>query len=294
MFDDFNILLEADDEEKKEDKAAEKEEKKEDKKEDKEEDKKKDDDKDKDKDPEDSDEYNDIMDDGDDTESDDEGSDDDLGDDYNDIVADDDTEDDDDYNDSFMDSDDDMDSDSSSDDGDFNTLVIVGKDSDSLGGGDLYEKLAKLAYACVIVSNNMKHIHLNTSGRKFEEIHNQSEEYYRHFAYKTDEYFELAAESPMTKLDNPNRAKEHVDDIEVETEGDYGSFELAQSRMSANLSKIIDYIKDAREAAGSRSDIQSRLDDELGYLNKQVNFIIRKKLTGPHQSDIHESFNWLI
>ena len=292
MFDDFNILLEADDEEKKEDKAAEKEEKKEDKKE---EDKKKDKDDDKDKDPEDSDEYNDIMDDGDDTESDDEGSDDDLGDNYNDIVADDDTEDDDDYNDSFMDSDDDMNSDSSSDDdGDFNALVIVGKDSDSLGGGDLYEKLAKLAYACVIVSNNMKHIHLNTSGRKFEEIHNQSEEYYRHFAYKTDEYFELAAESPMTKLDNPNRAKEHIDDIEVETEGDYGSFELAQSRMSANLSKIIDYIKDAREAAGSRSDIQSRLDDELGYLNKQVNFIIRKKLTGPHQCDVRESFNWLI
>lgn len=292
MFDDFNILLEADDEEKKEDKADEKEEKKEDKKE---EDKKKDKDDDKDKDPEDSDEYNDIMDDGDDTESDDEGSDDDLGDNYNDIVADDDTEDDDDYNDSFMDSDDDMNSDSSSDDdGDFNALVIVGKDSDSLGGGDLYEKLAKLAYACVIVSNNMKHIHLNTSGRKFEEIHNQSEEYYRHFAYKTDEYFELAAESPMTKLDNPNRAKEHIDDIEVETEGDYGSFELAQSRMSANLSKIIDYIKDAREAAGSRSDIQSRLDDELGYLNKQVNFIIRKKLTGPHQCDVRESFNWLI
>lgn len=290
MFDDFNILLEADDEEKKEDKAAEKEEKKEEKKEDKkEEDKKKDDDKD--KDPEDSDEYNDIMDDGDDTESDDSDNDD-LGDDYNDIVADD-TEDDDDYNDSFMDSDDDTDSDSSSDDGDFNTLVIVGKDSDSLESGGLYEKLAKLAYACVIVSNNMKHIHLNTSGRKFEEIHNQSEEYYRHFAYKTDEYFELAAESPMTKLDNPNRAKEHVDDIEVETERDYGSFELAQSRMSANLSKIIDYIKDAREAAESRSDIQSRLDDELGYLNKQVNFIIRKKLSGP-QTDLHESFNWLI
>jgi DNA-binding ferritin-like protein len=285
MFNDFNILLEAEDEEKKEKEEEKKEEKKE-----KDEEEKKDDDKKKDEEPEDSDEYNDIMADDDDPDTD--------------------TEDDDDeWNDSFMGDDDDLTSDedptaddSSEDSGDFNTLVIVGKEGEGAGSDDLYEKLAKLAYACVVVSNNMKHIHLNTSGRKFEEIHNQSEEYYRHFAYKTDEYFELAAESPAVKLDNPTRAKEHVEDIEVESEGDYGSFELAQSRMSANLSKIIDYLKEAREAAGNaRPDIQSRIDDELGYLNKQVNFIIRKKLSGDGSSRAEaivaattESFNWLI
>jgi DNA-binding ferritin-like protein len=131
----------------------------------------------------------------------------------------------------------------------------------------------------------MKHIHLNACGKKFEEIHRQSEEYYHHFNYAADHLFELAAESPLVKLDNPTRAKEHVEDIEVETDEQY-NFEKAMSKMSENLNKAIEYVKDTRAAAeGTRSDLQSFLDDQLTYLNKQANYIIRKKLMGEDAAD---------
>ena len=48
----------------------------------------------------------------------------------------------------------------------------------------------------------------------------------------------------------------------------------------------IEYVKDTRAAAeGTRSDLQSFLDDQLTYLNKQANYIIRKKLMGEDAAD---------
>ena len=250
MFDEkFNVLLEADDEEKKDDEKEKDEEKKDDEKEeDKKDDEKDDDDDDDDTDPEESDEYNDIMSDDDDFDSDD-----------------------------FTGDDEPM-----SDDGDYNAVIMVSGDEPSgdlgsEGSEDVYSHMAKLGYLFTVIGNNMKHIHLNTTGRKFEEIHNQAEEYYRHFGYRCDDFFELAKQSASIELDNPGRSKEHIEDVEVETEKDY-PFELAVSRMHANLSTAIDYLKRARQFAGDRTDIESMIDDELGYLNKQVNFILRSKM----------------
>lgn len=265
---DFNVndfFLEADDEAKKEE-----DEKKEDKKDDKSSD-------------EDDSEYNDLMD--DDTNSD--SSEDDE---YNDLM-------DDDIGDLSADDDEPVADDSSDD---YNTLIVVkGGDKDGCCEGGIYDKLAKLGYLFTVISNNMKHIHLNCAGKKFEEIHRASEEYYHHFNYKSDQYYELAAESPLIKLDNPTRAKEHVEDIEVETEENY-TFDNAISRMTDNFNKAIEYIKCARECAGNdRTDIQSTLDEELTYLNKQCNFILRKKLisddtvTPPMEPPVTESYNWL-
>ena len=246
MFDEkFNVLLEADDEEKKDEETKD-DEKEEDKKDDEKDDKDDDDD---DTDPEESDEYNDIMSDDDDFDSDDFTGDDDEP---------------------------------MSDDGDYNAVIMVSGDEPSgdlgsEGSEDVYSHMAKLGYLFTVIGNNMKHIHLNTTGRKFEEIHNQAEEYYRHFGYRCDDFFELAKQSASIELDNPGRSKEHIEDVEVETEKDY-PFELAVSRMHANLSTAIDYLKRARQFAGDRTDIESMIDDELGYLNKQVNFILRSKM----------------
>lgn len=260
-FDYNDILLEADDEAKKEDEEKKKEEDKESKK---------------DNDKKDDDEYNDLI---DSETSDDTGSD--SSDEYNDLLDDD----------LSMDGDDDFATDSSEDSdssGDnYNALIMVKTDGEpgatELGG--IYEKAAKLGYVFTVISNNMKHIHLNACGKKFEEIHRQSEEYYNHFNYAADHLFELAAESPMVKLDNPTRAKEHVEDIEVETDEQY-NFEKAMSKMSENLNKAIEYVKDTRAAAeGSRIDVQSFLDDQLSYLNKQANYFIRKKLMGDDVAD---------
>lgn len=285
-FDLLNYFLEADDEDSKKD--DDKDEKNEEKKNDEDEDKK-----DKDKKPENSDEYNDLM--GDDDLSDESDSDSDSGDssdddEYNDLM-------DDDIGDLSADDDEPVADDSSDDGGDYNALIVVkGGDSEGGASGSVYDALAKLGYLYVVISNNMKHIHLNCAGRKFDELHRQSEEYYYHFNEKADQYFELAAESPMIKLDNPTRSKEHVEDVDVESEENY-TFETGISRMSNNLNKAIEYLKTTREKAGDdRTDIQSTLDEELTYLNKQYNFILRKKMINDDtatEPPVTESYNWL-
>ena len=192
MFDVLDFFNEADDETKEEKKEDEK-------KEDKKEDEKKEDKKDEE-------EYNDLMDDDIDSSSDDIDSDvDDTSsdDDYNDLV-------DDDLSDDFTKDDDPVADDSTSDGGDYNTLIVVkGEDDGGLGG--VFEKVAKIGYVYTVISNNMKHIHLNACGKKFEEIHRTAENYYHHFNYFADSMFELASESPLIKLDNPTRAKEHAE-----------------------------------------------------------------------------------
>jgi DNA-binding ferritin-like protein len=285
MFDVLDFFNEADDETKEEKKEDEK-------KEDKKEEEKKDDDKKEDK--KDEEEYNDLMDDDTDSSSDDTDSDVDntsSDEDYNDLM-------DDDLSDDFT-----KDDDSTSDDGDYNTLIVVkGEDDGGLGG--VFEKIAKIGYVYTVISNNMKHIHLNACGKKFEEIHRTAETYYNHFNYFADSMFELASESPLIKLDNPTRAKEHTEGIEVEADTSY-PFETAMARMSDNLNKAIECVKDARAAAGdSRTDIQSKLDEELSYLNKEFNYFLRKKMVAddiaatpiaPSDDDIAmESYNWLI
>jgi DNA-binding ferritin-like protein len=290
---DFNVndffLLEADDEAKKEeDEKKDKDDEKKEKESESKEDKKEDDDKSSDEDDS---EYNDLMDDdnADSESSDDTDSDSSDDDEYNDLM-------DDDIGDLSADDDEPVADDSSDDSGDYNTLIVVkGGDEDGGASGSVYDALAKLGYLYVVISNNMKHIHLNCAGRKFDELHRQSEEYYYHFNGKADQYFELAAESPTVKLDNPTRSKEHVEDIDVESEENY-TFETAISRMSNNFNKAIEYLKTTREKAGNdRTDIQSTLDEELTYLNKQYNFILRKKMINDDTatSDISESYNWL-
>ena len=289
---DFFLLLEADDEDKKEEDEKKNEDKKDDEKKEKEseskEDKKEEDDKSSDEDDS---EYNDLMDDDTDSElSDDTDSDSSDNDEYNDLM-------DDDIGDLSADDDEPVADDSSDDSGDYNALIVVkGGDEDGGESGSVYDALAKLGYLYVVISNNMKHIHLNCAGRKFDELHRQSEEYYYHFNEKADQYFELAAESPMVKLDNPTRSKEHVEDIDVESEENY-TFETGISRMSNNLNKAIEYLKTTREKAGNdRTDIQSTLDEELTYLNKQYNFILRKKMINNDtatEPPVTESYNWL-
>ena len=160
-FDYNNLLLEADDETKKEEDKKEEEKKSDDDKESKKDDDKKDD------------EYNDLIDSetSDDTDT---GSD--SSDEYNDLLDDDmSTDGDDDFT-----ADSSEDSDSSGDD--YNALIMVKTDGEpgSTDLGGVYEKAAKLGYVYTVISNNMKHIHLNACGKKFEEIHRQSEEYYHH------------------------------------------------------------------------------------------------------------------
>lgn len=223
--------------------------------------------------------YNDLMDD-DDSDSDKKEEDDmtDSSDDFNDLDASGDED--------FSSDDDDISDDSNSDD-DYNTLVVVKTDSDDSSCGSLYDKAAKVAYAYTVIANNMRHIHINACGNKFEDIHQTTDSVHCHFNYTSDYFYELAAESPLVELDNPTRAKEHCEDIEVETNKDY-DFKTAFETIDRNLNYAIKYLSELRDCADSRKDVQSKIDEELGYINKQSKYVIRKKLYEP-TSDINDS-----
>lgn len=192
-------------------------------------------------------------------------------------------ESDDDYND-LMD-DDDIDMSDDSDSSDYNTLLVVSDTDDkSSDNGNVYEKAAKAAYAYVVISNNMKHVHLNVCGRKFNEIHQMCDTYYNHFSDMADYFYELAAQSTLVTLDNPTRAKEHCEDIDVETEKEY-DFKSALMCIDSNIKLAIKYISELRESSDMRTDVQSKVDDELGYLNKESRYFIRRRLKEPMSSD---------
>lgn len=173
--------------------------------------------------------------------------------------------------------DDDLDTDSSSSGGDeYNTLVIKSGNNCDCCSGDMFDNILKAAYAHTCISNNMKYIHLCACGHKFQEIHNMAEEFYHHFSHIADRLFELAAESSSVKLDNPTRAKEHCEDVNVESEPEY-DFDTAISAMSSNIDCAIRYINKVRQSSEERTDIQSFMDEQLSYLNKQVNYFLRKR-----------------
>lgn len=215
--------------------------------------------------------------------------------DYNDIIGDDDVidNDDDDFN--FDDTDDGTESPegdenpSDATDDDYNTLIVAKVDGDAESEsttGSVYDAAAKLGYAFTVISNNMKHIHLNAAGEKFEELHEKCDMYYHYFNSKADWAFELASESPLVKLDNPTRAKEHCEDVEVEQETEYG-FEDGFGAALRNLDAGIQYVNKLREAAEHiRPDIQSECDSLLTFLNKESKYFIRKRLATPGSDNV--------
>ena len=193
------------------------------------------------------------------------------------------------YNDITPESDDDSDNGS----GDYNALIIVDgdDDSDDMGGDDdLYSKSAKAAYAYICIANNMKHIHLNICGRKFQEIHSMCDDYYEHFSKFADAFYKLAAESPMTTLVNPTMAKDQCPDIQVESSSSY-SFTSALTKINANIETAIRYISELRTASDSRPDVQSMVDYEANYLYKESRYSIRKRMTDPVVSEEEEIEN---
>ena len=144
------------------------------------------------------------------------------------------------------------------------------------GTGDLPNKLAKVAYACCVVANNMKHVHLHIAGKKFDNIHSLAEKYYNDIGYWVDSYAELALEDKSGKVDNLSNSAQHVAEINIETEDKY-DYESACTVISSNLRQLIEILKNCRESASSRSDIESKIDDNLGYLNKELNYTMERR-----------------
>lgn len=156
-------------------------------------------------------------------------------------------------------------------------------DSPSTSG--IFESMAQLVYVYTVIACNMQHIHLHASGKKFDNIHNMAEEQYRHFRYRVDGFAEIALQGDV-KLDNIGNAKQHVDNIEFET-NDHYSYEDACRAMDKNLKAAIEALNTARSMGDSRTDIQSTLDDELGWIHQQSSYFMNRRLNDP----ISESAN---
>lgn len=140
---------------------------------------------------------------------------------------------------------------------------------------DVYSQAAATGYAYTIISNNFKHIHLNVVGRKFDRVHELTDNYYRYFSDKADFFFELALQS-FDSIDNPTNASNYTQ-VGVLEERNY-DYQDACTCICAQLQIAIDSVCALRDAAASMTDIQSDCDSELSYLNKELNFFMRKRL----------------
>lgn len=161
-------------------------------------------------------------------------------------------------------------------DSDDTSEVDSGMGEEDNGCSDLFNKISKCAYATVVVSNNLKHIHLHVSGKKFDRIHKLADELYTTVYYWVDTFCELALEDKNNKLDNLSNAAQYVAEITLETEEDY-NYESSCTAISDNLKHLLECIKCTRSCANSRTDIQSKMDDLIGFLNKEINYFMERR-----------------
>lgn len=264
----FDLLLEADDEEEK--KEEEKKEDKEDKE--KEEEDKKDSDKDDDDDESDDDtDYNDMF--GDDEDIDEAEA----------------TE-----PDSTTDSGTEEEPVSDEEPSDYNDMVAVSvtvtDDEGRVGKGSLFDKIANLGYAFTVISANLHHIHLHAAGPRFDRIHSMAEGLYEYFDKNIDYICELALQGSGIVLDNVANSTQHVQDIPVLVDKQF-NFDTACNAINDNLSAAIRYVEAVRAAAEMRSDISSDMDEMLAYLNKQLNYLMRRRTLSTES--VEEAFNML-
>lgn len=145
------------------------------------------------------------------------------------------------------------------------------------GNLDVYTQAAAVGYTYTLISNNFKHVHLNVVGPKFDRIHALADEYYHYFSDKADFFFELALQN-FDSIDNPTNAQTYSQ-IGVLEERNY-NYRDAGTCMCAQLQSAIDAVCSLRDSAVAMADtsVQSDCDTELSYLNKQLNFFMRKRL----------------
>lgn len=140
---------------------------------------------------------------------------------------------------------------------------------------NVYATAATAGYAYTLISNNFKHIHLNAIGPRFDRIHSLCDDYYRYFSDKADFFFELALQY-FDSVDNPSYANGHAS-VSILPESNY-DYQAACAAMISMFQSAIEYITALRDVAVEHSDIQSDCDSELSYLNKELNFFMRKRL----------------
>lgn len=163
-------------------------------------------------------------------------------------------------------------------------------ETDASVNGENTGMLSKLAYACVVAANNLRHVHLMCSGRKFDEIHRVSGDLSEMIYYWFDQIAEIALEDESCEIDNCSNAAKYVPEFHQETENNY-DFVSGFTAISETLRILMDIMKSTYDACSDRTDIQSFLDDKFRRLSKEYNFMVKRKLKGSGGGDtVEESF----
>ena len=180
------------------------------------------------------------------------------------------------------------DSDWSDSDDDYSSNDYLGDDDSTSDSGESNSQetglLAKVAYAVVVATNNFEHVHLMCAGKKFDTIHNMTDNLVGKLWYITDTVAELALEDEACELDNFCNAAKYVPEMGVETEKTY-DYETACTAVSETLRKLIDVTKEARDAS-DKSHVQSKLDEWLATFNKEYNFLMKRRMKNVDESAV--------
>lgn len=161
-------------------------------------------------------------------------------------------------------------------------------DSASGSSESAYGMLVKATYANVIACNNFEHVHLMCAGKKFDTIHGITDNLVGKVHYKTDTLAELALEDENVEMDNFCNAAKYVPEMAIEAEKTY-DYETACTAVAETLRKLIDIITEARNAV-DKPHVQSKLDDYLVTLNKEYNFLMKRRMKNVDESVEYNSY----
>lgn len=135
--------------------------------------------------------------------------------------------------------------------------------------------LTKATCACMLFSNDMKHIHLHAHGNDFDTIHEIADTYFSQASKDLDDLAELALELSQ-EVPNMSRAVEYLTwDVSTETKYNYIG---AVTAIAKSLEAFITVLLQVQQSTAIDSDVQSNIDEHLRFWKKELNYKLKHRL----------------
>ena len=134
-----------------------------------------------------------------------------------------------------------------------------------------------LAYcSAVLLTNDLKYIHINGCGNHFDRIHSITDEYYWRSNGESDYLMELCMENSINII-NPTLANTYLKDWKPECDHNY-TFETAMVKIKEKITLYIESLEMLRDSM-TQSDTQSWLDDTIRYWKKESGYKMERRMT---------------
>lgn len=132
----------------------------------------------------------------------------------------------------------------------------------------------KAACAAILVSNDMKHIHLHASGEDFDKTHDLAGYCYDRISYECDYLAELAIEN---KENMPNfTLVGNLIQWAPQVALTYNYAQALQA-ITSGLTAYIGALEQLRNTAEIKPDVQSRLDDVIRDWRKELDYKMERR-----------------